>query len=292
VKDDAYPDKMLDVNVRTDYGRLYQIAKSTSEHDSDTRELLEEILTNESITAELVEQFGTRFHLGRPQLASLFYYMGMLTFADDALDTEESKLVIPNRVMRELQWEYMSFALMDHDDIRLDMGALQKAVTTMSQKGDIQPLIDVFQKDVVKRMGLRETMTFTEQAMKLMLFGYLSQCGAFYLMTEIESAQGYCDLLLGVRGPGSAAKYAWIIEAKYVESNATKAAIGKMVEQGYKQIDKYAADKDFVAMLTLGRELKGGVLVFVGIKDVLFKPWPRPTKAKIEEPVAKKKRQS
>ncbi len=289
VKDDAYPEQMLDLNVRTDYGRLYQIAKATSEHDTDTRDLLEEILTNESVTVELVEQFGTRFHLGRAQLASLFYYMGMLTFAEDASFGEESKLVIPNRVMRELQWEYMAFALMDHDDIRLDMGALQKAVTKMSQQGDIEPLIDVFQRDVVKRLGLRETMTFNEQSMKLMLFGYLSQCGAFYLMTEKESAQGYCDLLLGVRGPGSAAKFAWIIEAKYVETNATKAAIAKLVEQGYKQIDKYAADKDLVAMLTLGRELKAGVLVFVGVKDVLFKPWPRPVKAKLDEPVATKK---
>jgi hypothetical protein len=40
-------------------------------------------------------------------------------------------------------------------------------------------------------------------------------------------------------------------------------------------------------MLTLGRELKGGVLVFVGVKDVLFEPWPRPTKAKVEKPATK-----
>ncbi len=291
---DRYPEKMLDLNVRTDYGRLYQIAKSTSEKDSDTRDLLEEILTNESVTAELVEQFGTRFHLGRAQLASLFYYMGMLTLADDAPFSNLSKLVIPNRVMRELQWEYMAFALKDHDGIRLDMGAVQTAAIKMSMQGDIEPLLRVFKEDVVERLGLRETMTFNEQAMKLMLFGYLSQCGAFYLMTEKEFSQGYCDLLLGVRGPGSEGKYAWIIEAKYVETNATKAAIGKVVEQGYKQIDKYAADKDLVAMLTLGRELKGGVLVFVGRKDVRFEPWPRPTtkakaKAKVDMPVAKKK---
>ncbi len=284
-----YPRQMLDLNVRTDYGRLYQIAKATSAKDTDTRNLLEEILTTDSITVELVEQFGTRFHLGRAQVASLFYYMGMLTIADDAPMSNLSKLVIPNRVMRELQWEYMSYALTDHDGIRLDMGSLQTAMIKLSMQGDFQPMIDVFKEDVVKRLGLRETQTFDEQAMKLMLFAYLSQTKAFYLMTEKECNQGYCDLLLGVRGPGSAGKYAWIIEAKYVGTKATKAAIERVVDDGYAQIDKYAADKDLVAMLTLGRELRGGVLVFVGVKDVLFRPWPRQAAAK---PAAKAKKKT
>lgn len=272
-----FPDKMLDLNVRTDYGRLYRIAQVTSEEDRDIRDLLEEVLTQDSVYVELVEQFGTAFHLGRAQIASLFFYMGMLTFADDAQPGEESKLVIPNRVMRDLQWEYMAFALMEHDDIRLRMGPLQVALGKLSRQGTIEPLLEVFKEDVVKRLGLRETQNFTEQAMKLMLFGYLSQTGAFYLMTEKETNQGYCDLLLGIRGPGAAGKYAWIIEAKYVESTATEARIEAVVQQGSKQIDKYASDKDLIEMLTLGRGLKAGVLVFVGVKDVLFRPWPLAT---------------
>ena len=285
-KEGSFPGKMLDLNVRTDYGRLYQIARSTSETDTDTRDLLEEILTNESVSVELVEQFGTKMHLGRAQIASLFYYMGMLTYGEGSTDDFQAKLVIPNRVMRELQWEYMAFALMDHDDIRLNMSDFSIAIQKLSREADIAPLIALFKRDVVKRLGLRETQTFNEQAMKLMLFGYLSQTGAFYLMTEQEVAQGYCDLLLGIRSRSSFSKYAWIIEAKYVESKATKASIEAVVEAGYKQIDKYASDKDLVEMLTLDRELKAGVLVFVGLKDVFFRPWPRPAKA--EKPKATK----
>lgn len=278
IAEKRFPRKMLDLNVRTDYGRLYQIAKTASEHDNDTRKLLEEILTHESITVELVEQFGTRLTLGRTQIASLFYYMGMLTFADDSPDTEESKLVIPNRVMRELQWEYMQFALMDHDDIRISMGDLTDAMRKLAEQGDIEPLLAVFKEDVLKRLGLRETLTFNEQTMKLMLFAYLSQSKAFYLRTEVEMMQGYCDLLLGIRGPQYPGQYAWLIEAKYVDAKATKAAIEKAVEQGYGQIEKYTADKDLIQSLTLGRELKTGVLVFVGLKDVQFRPWPKPSK--------------
>ncbi|MBK9259290.1 MAG: AAA family ATPase [Polyangiaceae bacterium] len=277
-KHGQYPRNMLDLNVRTDYGRLYQIARSTSAKDTDTRELLEEILTNESINVRLVEQFGTKLHIGREQVASLFYYMGMLTYADDAPPTGETKLVIPNRVMRELQWEYMSFALMEHDGLRISVDDMLAAMRKMAHQGEIQPLLDVFQEHVVKKLGLRETMTFNEQMMKLMLFAYMSLSATFRLRTEVEMAQGYCDLLLGVPGARASNKYAWIIEAKYVPTKATKTTIEKTVEQGYAQIDKYAADRDVIESLTLGRELKAGVLVFVGLKDVFFRPWPRPAK--------------
>jgi hypothetical protein len=43
------------------------------------------------------------------------------------------------------------------------------------------------------------------------------------------------------------------------------------------QIERYTSDKDLVAMLTLGNQLKAGVLVFVGFKDVRFRPWPKET---------------
>ncbi|HRI70007.1 MAG TPA: AAA family ATPase [Polyangium sp.] len=288
-KTGRYPTKMLDLNVRTDYGRLYQLAKSTSEKETDTRKLLEEILTHESITTRLVEQFGTRFHMGREQIASLFYYMGMLTLAPEQNDSEEMKLVIPNRVMRELQWEYMSFALVDHDQIRINVDDMIAAMRKMAEEGVIEPLLAVFQEHVLKKLGLRETMQFNEQTMKLMLFAYMSLSSSFRLKTEVEMGQGYCDLLLGVRSPGSPAKYAWIIEAKYVETKATKAAVEKVIEQGYAQIEKYVSDQDTMSSLTMGRELKAGVLVFVGLKDVFFRPWPRPEKKVVVKKAKPKK---
>lgn len=270
-----YPENMLDLNVRTDYGRLYQIARATSENDTDTRDLLEEILTHESISVTLVEQFGTRMNLGRAQIASLLYYMGMLTFAEETEYEGEATLVIPNRVMRELQWQYMAFALEDHDGIRFDAGRLPQVLRKLAHDGDVQPLIDLFHKEVVKRLGLRETINFNEQTMKLMLFAYFSQTQAFYLMTEKELAQGYCDLLLGLRSPHTKAKYAWIIEAKYVKTDADETTVDKNVADGFAQIERYASDPDLVAMLTQGKDLKAGVLVFVGLKDVFFRPWDK-----------------
>ncbi|MEZ4301721.1 MAG: AAA family ATPase [Polyangiaceae bacterium] len=97
-----YPEQMLDINVRTDYGRLQRIASLSGKTGAATRELLETILTEQTIRSELVEQFGMRAMYGRAQLVSLFYYMGMLTFSPGAADTARPELSIPNRVIRAL----------------------------------------------------------------------------------------------------------------------------------------------------------------------------------------------
>ncbi len=268
-----YPDQMLDLNVRTDYGRIYRIAMLASSKESDTREFLEEILTNESITSPLVEQFGLLSMSGSAQLISLFYYMGMLTLSANAASQSIPELVIPNRVMRELQWEYLSVAMAQHEGIRLSMRDIDSALSIMANRGDIQPLLRVFHEHVIKRLSNRDLIQFDETTMKLMLFAYMAQTQVFNLMSEKEFAQGYCDLLLGLRGHASAAKYAWMIEAKYVKTDAPVEAIEQAVQQGFEQIQKYASDKDLVAMLTRGHSLKSGVLVFVGLKDVLFRAW-------------------
>lgn len=281
-----YPDQMLDMNVRTDYGRLYGVVKAATGQNNGTRELLEEVLTNESITTPLVEQFGTKTAFGRAQVASLFYYMGMLTFASDAATMREPKLVIPNRVMRELQWGYLGFAMEDHDHIKIDMSLVETALTKMSINGEIQPLLDVFHKQVIGRVSNRDLMKFDEKTMKLMLMAYLCQTQVFNIASELELEQGFCDLLLGLRDQESAHKYAWIIEAKYVKTNANAATIDKAVEQGYAQVEKYTSDKGIMAMLTLGNAFKAGVLVFVGLKKVLFRAWPKPEP--VAKPVAKK----
>ncbi|HMY21133.1 MAG TPA: AAA family ATPase, partial [Polyangium sp.] len=100
-----YPQNMLDLNARTDYGRLYALAKSATEQAGEVRVLLDKILIDGEVCVPLVEQFGTRIPFAGAQVASLFYYMGMLTMGPDAANEIIPTLVIPNRVMRELQWE-------------------------------------------------------------------------------------------------------------------------------------------------------------------------------------------
>ncbi len=280
----AFPRTMLDLNARTDYGRLYGLAKAATEHESGVRTLLETALSDGKVRMPLVEQFGTRFPLAAAQVTSLFYYMGMLTFGPDAANETIPTLVIPNRVMRELQWEYMGYALADYERIVVDMTHIEQALLSMAEEGDIQPLLQLFTKEVLERISNRDLGKFNEKIMKLMLLAYLCQTRVFHVAGELELKQGYCDLLLGLRSATMRETFAWIIEAKYVAVKATPETHEKAIADGYAQIDRYMGDQGLVKMLTLGREIKAGVMVFVGAKRVDWYPWPKPDK-----PVAKKK---
>ena len=280
----AFPRTMLDLNARTDYGRLYGLAKAATEHESGVRTLLETALSVGEVNMPLVEQFGTRFPLAEAQVTSLFYYMGMLTYGPNSAYESIPTLVIPNRVMRELQWEYMGYALADNERIVVDMTHIETALLAMAKEANIQPLLDVFTKEVLERISNRDLGKFNEKIMKLMLLAYLCQTRVFHVAGELELKQGYCDLLLGLRSADMREKFAWIIEAKYVALKATPETHEKAISDGYAQIDRYMADQGVVQMLTLGREIKAGVMVFVGAKRIDWYPWPRP-----EKPAAKKR---
>ena len=274
---------MLDLNARTDYGRLYALAKSATGAEGEVRELLEAILTHGTVKVPLVEQFGTRFPFGAAQVASLFYYMGMLTYGPDAANETVPTLVIPNRVMRELQWEYMGYALADQERIAVDMTHIEQVLSTMAIDGNVQPLLDLFTKEVLGRISNRDAIKFNEKIMKLMLMAYLCQTRVFYVVSELETRQGYCDLLLGLRSATMREKYAWIIEAKYVAARATPEKLEEAIDNAYAQVDHYMSDEGVVKMLTLGREIKAGVMLFVGTKRIEWYPWPR-----VEKPAPKK----
>ncbi len=281
-----YPERMLDINVRTDYGRLQRIASLSGAAGAQTRALLEEILTEESISSELVEQFGARAMYSRAQLVSLFYYMGMLTFGPGAAEEALPRLVIPNRVIRTLQWEYMAYALHDQDHLVLDMSDVEDALMAMAGRGDIAPLVTLFKNEVMGKIGVKDQRQFNEGTLKLMLLAYLSNSRVFHLLSEKEFARGYCDLFLTPAQDLASLRYAWMLEVKYLKTGAKQADIDKAVAAAYLQLERYASDTTLMPLLTQGRELKAGALIFAGAKNVLFRPWPPPPTGPARKPAA------
>jgi len=166
-----YPEQMLDLNVRTDYGRLLRLSTLSGSAGSDLRALLESMLTEEKITSRLVEQFGSRSMYSREQLISLFYYMGMLTFGPPRPGLSAPELVIPNRVIRELQWEFLALSVKDRERVWIDTMDLEKALSSMAMKGDIAPLLSQFREQVVKRLGSKDLRQFNEKAGALVFVG-------------------------------------------------------------------------------------------------------------------------
>jgi hypothetical protein len=285
-----YPKQMLDMNVRTDYGRLQRIATISGAVGATTRALLESILMEDHIESRIVEQFGLQTMHRPEQLVSLFYYMGMLTFLPQPAGTVLPRLCIPNRVIRELQWEYLAIAMSQGQGLWIDTRSLEKALEDMAVKGDIEPLLSLFREQVMDRIGVKDQRQFNEGTLKLMLVAYITQSRAFHILSEKEFARGYCDLFLALTEEVSAGQYAWMLEVKYLKTHAKQAEIDKVIAGAYEQLERYASDTTLVPLLTRGKHLKAGALIFVGGKDVLFRPWPPPAgAAKKAAPRAKRK---
>jgi hypothetical protein len=276
-----YPADMLDLNARTDYRRLQRIGVLSGAGRAERRALLEAIVADGGIQSRLIRQFGVRSLSSQDQFISLLYYLGMLTLGPELPERPSAifghRLEIPNRVIRELQWEHLANLLKEDARISLDTRDIEAALGAMALQGDIEPFLDLFHARVVKAVGLKDLRRFDEKSLKLMLLAFISLSRLFHPLSEKEFAQGYCDLFLGVSPLYPAAKFAWLLELKYLPAAAKGPQVEKAFSEAARQVARYASDERLVPLLTQGQSLKAGTLVFVGAKKVLFRPWPDET---------------
>ncbi len=270
-----YPRTMLDRNVRTEYSHLQRIGAISGTALSERRELLQTILSEGHIRSEIVEQFGVKSLGSHTHFLSLLYFLGMLTLGTSPRDPVGYDLEIPNRVIQELQWEHLALMLEEEANVRIQVDDLRVALGKMAVQGEIAPFLDLFHEQVIQAFSNRDTRGIDEKTIKLLLMTYASLGRAFYPLSEREFAQGYCDLFLGASRDVAGARYSWLLELKYLKTGAKPAQIEAAFAEAEAQVVRYAADPALMPMLLGDRELKAGMLVFVGAKKVLFRPWER-----------------
>ncbi len=285
---ERYPRNMLDRNVRTDYRQLQRIGTLTGEKVTERRALLERILSEGHIRSELVEQFGVRSLTSHAPFISLLCYLGMLTLRYEPEGADGDDMEIPNRVIRQLQWEHLSLMLQEQAQITVEVEELQAALGAMAVGGDIAPFLDVFHSQVIQAFGLKDTRGLDEKTIKLLFMTYASIGRVFYPLSEKEFAQGYCDLFLGASVTVPSARFSWLIEFKYLKAGAKPGEIEAAFTAAAQQVAQYASDAALIPLLVGKRELRAGMIVFVGTKKVQFRPWPAPAEAAPEAAPAKK----
>ncbi len=268
-----WPDELLDPNVRVDYGRLQRLGLLSGAPSQGRRDVLSTIVAEGHIHGKLVEQFGARSVSTREQFLSLLYYIGMLTLSAEQDDTLSMRLEIPNRVIRELSWSHLAFMLEDEENLGLDVYLLEEALRVMAGQGDIAPFLEIFHTRVVKAIGLKDLRNLSEKAIKLMLIAFISLSRLFHPLSEKEFAQGYCDLFLGISRLHPLARFAWMLELKYLPTEAGKEAVEAAFAAAELQLARYSSDPHLLPLLTQGRPLKSGTLVFTGAQGVTFRPF-------------------
>lgn len=253
-----YPKEMIDNNVKTDYGKVNQLA-----YNFNDREALEEIMTTGETSTILVDRFNINtMYSEKENFKSLLFYLGMLTIKGQG--PSGTVLKIPNYVIKTIYWE--QYFQKVSSDYNIPMKRVRDAVTQMRMYGNIEALIELT-KDILENLSNRDLIQMDEKNVKMMFLTLLGVDGTYFIKSEDENNKGYVDLMLKRKIQlKDITKFQWIIELKYVKESE-RHTLEKVKEQGLKQLQLYGESKMVQEELEK-EELRKVLIIVVGKKDI------------------------
>ena len=241
-----YPKELLDINVRTDYGRIHGLLFTP---EGQVREAVlgafQTVIAEGWIDAEPASSFPLdRAHEGG-YFVSLLYYLGLLTHQ---WDDGWLRLGIPNYAIRLLYWEAIARLLHDLDDVDVDISHVRTAQRAMALDGDMAPFLELSFTRVVRKLSNRDLIRLDEKTMKVVLLAYLSLSEVFFAWSEVELAFGYSDLVLLPSRSVPAAQVGFVVELKYLKSGAGEGEVMARLDEADTQLRRYLAEPKLEAI--------------------------------------------
>lgn len=255
---EEYPEEMIDNNVKTDYGKVNQLA-----YNFNDREALEEIMTTGETYTMLVDRFNihTMYSI-KENFKSLLFYLGMLTIKEQG--PIGTVLKIPNHVIKTIYWEQYFQKI--NEDYNIQMQDIRIAVNEMRMYGNIEAFIE-YVKRMLEDLSNRDLIKMDEKHIKMIILTLLGVDGTYFIQSEAENNNGYVDILLERKIQfKNITKFQWLIELKYIKESE-RSILEKVREEGFKQINNYEQSK-LIREKFEKEDLKKVVIIVVGKKDI------------------------
>jgi len=253
-----YPKEMIDNNVKTDYGKVNQLA-----YNFNDTEALKEIMSTGETSTILVDRFNIQtMYSKKENFKSLLFYLGMLTIKEAGpLGTV---LRIPNYVIKTIYWEQYFDKI--SEEYNIEIQNIRIAVNEMRMHGDIEPFVEVV-KGILEDLSNRDLIKMDEKNVKMMLLTLLGVDSTYFIKSEDENNNGYVDLMLKRKIQyTNITKFEWIIELEYIKES-DRNTLEKVKSQGLKQLKLYEESK--MVQEKLDKEgLKKVLIIVVGKKDI------------------------
>ncbi|MDR2579293.1 MAG: ATP-binding protein [Chitinispirillales bacterium] len=250
------PPNIVDVNLRTDYGRLRRLAGNEK-----NRETYLQITRDGGIFGNrVIQKFSLEELHHEENFISLLFYLGMLT--NGGMTRGQIFWKIPNYSIKTLYWEYMVSYIqgLDLEKTQIDTSELSATLKEMAFEGDIKPYLDFFTENFLKRLSNRDLINFDEKYIKVMLLATLFVSQLYLPVSEAENINGYTDIYLQKHPAIPDIKFEYVFEIKYAKIGAKETEIEAKFEEAETQIEKYKSDPRFA-----GREdIKFAAIVFKG----------------------------
>ena len=230
------PKRMLDENIRVDYNKLRMLIRKDKEFAHDAS-IIQTLVSKGYVTGELKEGFPAEDIANNDNFLSLLYYFGMVTIG--GIYRGKPKFVIPNEVVREQVYTY----LLDnyHDNhLYTDKDKLSLLEENMAYDGEFKPFFQFIADSIYIFASQRD-----RQKGESFVHGYTlaltSLCCYYRPISELDNQNGYADIFLRPRCEiYKDMEHSYIIELKYLKSQATEAEVKAAVKQAEAQVCRYA----------------------------------------------------
>ncbi len=257
-----YPEEILDLNVKTDYGKLRGLIIGSSGKEQ-LKEIIEELNMNNQLNFPLVRRFTFENRLKPFELKSLLYFFGLLTMTE-----KPNHFAIPNYVIQRLHWEYLQ-KFLEETGVDLDVNLLSKTITDMAERGDVESFRELAIDFFHNKLSSFDFDRLTEKHIKIFYLSQFTLSNIYNVISEREIGERKRIDLLFEAHPAfyNYVKYNFIVELKYIKKSHGKKEAEEIRNKAIAQADEYYEiyNKDFNQF---GRELRSMALIVHHTKEV------------------------
>ncbi|MBQ4525123.1 MAG: AAA family ATPase [Bacteroidaceae bacterium] len=259
-----YPDYMLEDNIRTDYNKLRMLVRRDSEFGHDAS-VIRRIAEQGYITAELKTGFPARSITDPRNFVSLLYYFGMLSI--DGTIEGETKLIIPNQVVREQLYGYL-LETYEKEELSQKDYIRSKLSSRLAYRGEWKEYFGYIAECLHNYASQRD-----KQKGEPFVHGFtlaMTSLNRFYrAISEQDCPTGYVDLFL--RPELDIYKdmlHSYIVEFKYVKSSEPDSQVEAKRQEAIGQANRYA-ETELVKSSVGHTTLHKIVMVYKGMEMVV-----------------------
>ena len=244
----AWPDDMVDENLRTDYAKIRHLV--TMDHRLNGNfHVLENLLAGGALEEPIVRSFQANELSKKENFTSLLYWLGITTITGEKFGN--TVFGVPNETLKELAAKMIPAAYSDIHKIDERVFDINDGLCDFAEKGEWRGFVDILSEIVRENFAVRDAVE-GEKVVQSTLVALLTAAKGPYLVShEREAGGGFYDLALAPRlDRWPDIGHAALIEMKYVKAGGpapTAEQLADVKAKAIDQLDKYSADPALVA---------------------------------------------
>ncbi|WP_288110719.1 ATP-binding protein [Bacteroides acidifaciens] len=233
------PRYMIEENIRVDYNKLRMLIRKDKEFAHDAS-VIQTLLQQGYVTGELKTGFPAESISDPNNFVSLLFYFGMLTIS--GMHKGETKLTIPNQVVREQLFAYI-LDTYHENDLTFDSYEKRKLASGLAYDGKWKPYFEYIAGCLHRYASQRD-----KQKGEYFVHGFtlaMTAQNPFYRpVSEKDSQEGYVYLFLHpLLDIYKDMRHSYIIELKYAKGKDSNERIEQLRRQAVEQAERYASSE-------------------------------------------------